>query len=322
MSNIESLEVKPGSRGKGLLEAGPYFDNRAGATVKIRKYVRIPYYVIKGVEEGPTLCVTAGAHPTEYAGIDTAIRLSKEVSPKDLKGKLIVVPVVNVPGFWERSYVCPICGVDINDSYRKGGKSDGTIGEMIAYELVNEILLNADYHLDLHGTDTSESCIPFAKILKIGDSRIDMESENIARALGIELSEYLRVQARERKTKIPKASCEVGQGDKLIPELSTALFEGVINVMRYLKMIKGRHRQKEYVLMEPKTITSNQDGFFYFCMKLGDIVEEGQVIGKVKNLDGEVIETIISPYNGVIHFMIHNPVVHAGEKLLNIGVFL
>ena len=220
---IEGLDIESGSRGRGFLEAGPYFDNRAGATTKIRAFVHIPFTVIKGANEGPTLCVTAGTHPTEYAGIDAAIRLSNEVKPEKLKGRLIIVPVVNLPGFWERSYLSPIDGVDVCNSYRnKGGRRDGTIGEMIADILVNGILSKADYHLDLHGTDTNESCIPFAKILKIGDNHIDTQSEGMARALGIELSEYIDVQSRAKITKIPTASCEVGQGDKLLPELSMA----------------------------------------------------------------------------------------------------
>lgn len=319
---IEGLDIESGSRGRGFLEAGPYFDNRAGATTKIREYVRIPFTVIKGANEGPTLCVTAGVHPTEYAGIDAAIRLSNEVKPEELKGRLIIVPVVNLPGFWARSYLCPIDGVDICSSYRmKGGRNDGTIGEVIAYMLVKEILSKADYHLDLHGTDTSESCVPFAKILKIGDNRIDVESKSMAKALGIELSEYIDIQPRAKIIKIPTASCEVGQGDKLLPELSKALFEGITNVMRYLKMVEGQPRQKDYIFMERKRIFSNHNGLLYLHVKLGDIVEEGQVIGEVKNIEGDVIETICSPYKGVIPFIIHNPVVHAGERVINIGVF-
>jgi hypothetical protein len=319
------LDIELRSRGRSFVEVGPWYDNRAGATVKIREYVRVPFTVIRGVEEGSTLVVTAGTHPTEYAGIGAAIRLSNEVKPEDLKGRLIVVPVVNLPGFWARSYLCPIDGVNVADSYRMGGRSDGTIGELIAYKIVTEILSKADYHLDLHGTDTSESCVPFSMFTKIGDSTIDTISEGMARALGIELSDYIRVYVKSRPaqspgiTPIPKASCEVGQGDKLLPELSSAVFQGVLNVMRYLKMIDVSPRKKEYTYVAAsKKITLNQDGLFYLRVNLGDIVEKGQIIGEIENLEGDVIETLRSPVRGLVSFMIHNPVVRAGEKLVSI----
>lgn len=323
---IHGLEIKPGTRGRGFLEVGPYYDNTAGATVKIRKFVRIPFTVIRGVEDGPTLCITGGTHPTEYGGINAAIRVSNEVKVEDLKGRLIVVPVVNMPGFWDRNYLCPTDGVNISISYKKGGKSDGTLGEMIAFRILHQILSKSDYWIDFHGSDTSELHMPIAAFDRIGDTEIDAKSEAIAKALGIEADRYLGDKGVNPPIPgikpIPKAVCEVGPGDSLSIEMSSILFEGLLNVMSCLKMIKGECREKEYTRVVQMKMVINHQGLFYVKIKPGDIVEKDQVVGEVRNLEGDLLETIRNPYDkGVLVMMIRNPVVFPGEKIGSIGIF-
>src|SRR5215472_12497229 len=97
---IEDREIRPGEKYVGALNAGFYFPN--APKDYIRRLIKIPYTVISGKEPGPTLCVTAGMDPTEYAAIAGAIKLSTETRPEHIRGNLIVVHVSNIPGFWER----------------------------------------------------------------------------------------------------------------------------------------------------------------------------------------------------------------------------
>jgi hypothetical protein len=59
----------------------------------------IPVGIINGSDSGPVLCVLAGHHGLEYAGIEAVMRTYRKVDPKELKGALITVPVVNLLGF-------------------------------------------------------------------------------------------------------------------------------------------------------------------------------------------------------------------------------
>ena len=63
----------------------------------------MPATVICGVEDGPTILITAGVHSAEYVGIQAAMELAKEFQPEELKGNVIIIPLVNVSGFEHRT---------------------------------------------------------------------------------------------------------------------------------------------------------------------------------------------------------------------------
>jgi predicted deacylase len=321
-SDAVEFDINPGSRSKGVLEVGPYFShNRA----KIRSFVSIPYTVVRGTKDGPTLCITAGVHGTEYVGIAAATRLSNAIKPDGLKGKLAIVPVVNVPAFLERAYMCPIDGVNIQGSWP--GRADGSIAHMIAHRVFSEFISKADYYLDLHGADSHESEIAFAHFQRIGNGDIDLKSEGMARALGLE---YITVSSGETGKGYsyregpehgkPTAVCELGQGDRLLLQEVSTVFDGLVNVMKYLKMLDGpaRTTENQKILLTRK-VGVKHGGLFHSAAKPGTILSKGDIIGEVKNLDGEVIETVHAPTKGIILLMIHNPLVEPGEKLMTWG---
>ena len=53
----------------------------------------MPATVICGVEDGPTILITAGVHSAEYVGIQAAMELAKEFQPEELKGNVIIIPL-------------------------------------------------------------------------------------------------------------------------------------------------------------------------------------------------------------------------------------
>ena len=80
-----------------------------------------PYIAIAGLMEGPTVLITAGIHAAEYTGIEAAIRVGRTTSPDSVRGTILVLPLLNRPGFYERSiYVNPEGGVT-SPAIKKGG---------------------------------------------------------------------------------------------------------------------------------------------------------------------------------------------------------
>ena len=55
-----------------------------------------------GEQAGPTFLLTAGIHAAEYTGILAAIRLGRWIEPRHVKGRIVIVPLLNRPGFFER----------------------------------------------------------------------------------------------------------------------------------------------------------------------------------------------------------------------------
>ncbi|MCU0501580.1 MAG: succinylglutamate desuccinylase/aspartoacylase family protein, partial [Anaerolineae bacterium] len=116
---VGALSAAPGTKVFGFEEA-----NFGGASV------RFGIFLINGAEPGPTLVVTGGVHAAEYASIAAALDLGRNLQPQGLKGRVIVLPVVNVPGFGPRSiYINPLDGKNINRCFP--GDPNGTASEQL-----------------------------------------------------------------------------------------------------------------------------------------------------------------------------------------------
>ena len=76
-----------------------------------------------GNQPGKTLVVTAGVHGDEYVGIQAVRELLAQLSPGELSGQVIFVPVVNAGGFFAGTYLVPEDGENLNRCFpgAKGG---------------------------------------------------------------------------------------------------------------------------------------------------------------------------------------------------------
>ena len=90
MMKIGDIEAKKGERAFGYLTV----DETRG-----RLPVQIPVNILCGEEDGPTLLVNAAIHGEENIGTVAIGQLLRTIEPKDIKGTVIAVPVVNTSGF-------------------------------------------------------------------------------------------------------------------------------------------------------------------------------------------------------------------------------
>src|SRR2546430_8990229 len=108
---------------------------------------------------GPTVLITAGIHAAEYTGIEAAIRLGRTIAPEAVRGTILIIPLLNRPGFYERSiYVNPEDNDNLNRLFP--GKADGTWGERFAHHLLTEIITKCDNAIDLPAGDLIEHLVP------------------------------------------------------------------------------------------------------------------------------------------------------------------
>jgi predicted deacylase len=338
---VNGLEIKKGSKVKGRLKVGPYFPHKRA---HLRRWVMIPYTVIRGREDGSVLCITAGCHPTEYSGIDAAIRLTREIDPKELTGTLIVVPLVNVPGFYERTYINPIDGKNLQGLYpgipreNRGEAFQSTmISDLMTSKIWNEIILKGNYVVDFHGGDLPETPLWYVAVPYTGNETVDKKSEGMALATGIKFISYPKTKPRpgDLKTesaKIGKPSIlfEVCTGGLLLEKESQAIFDGTLNVMRYLGMLDTKltiikeqpstiDGQKPVILTRQASVDFTKRGLYYSKIEVGARVTKGEKVGELKNLDGDVIEEIFAPATGIVNMVIPNPVKLEGDRAIRVA---
>ncbi|MDE3136326.1 MAG: succinylglutamate desuccinylase/aspartoacylase family protein, partial [Acidobacteriota bacterium] len=151
--------------------------------VQGRSY-RLPMWLINGHADGPTLVVTGGVHAAEYASIAAALDLGRSLDPKSLHGRVIVLPVMNMPSFKARSiYVCPLDGKNLNRVFP--GDANGTASEQIADWVFRNVISQANYYVDLHGGDLIEALVPFTIFFRSGNKQVDEMSLEMAKVFGI-----------------------------------------------------------------------------------------------------------------------------------------
>ena len=109
--------------------------------------IRVPIIVAKGNREGKVLGITAAVHGNELNGIPVIQRLFKEINIDELKGTIVGVPVINVPSLIRKKRRF-IDGTDLN--HIMPGKPDGTVSQVYAWRIVNRIVKEFDYLIDLH----------------------------------------------------------------------------------------------------------------------------------------------------------------------------
>lgn len=116
---VGSLTAAPGRKATGFLEVP---DTTA----------RMPLTLVNGVEEGPTLLITAGIHGGEYPSIEATIRLAAALDPGAVSGEIILMPLVCPEAFHARvQYVLPADGKNVNRQFP--GNALGTVSERIAH---------------------------------------------------------------------------------------------------------------------------------------------------------------------------------------------
>lgn len=133
--------------------------------------ISIPVADIPGREPGKTLVVTAGMDGDEYTGIEAAYRLIERYQQGDFRGRLIVLPIMNMPGFEAESSKNPLDGKFPKDIFP--GNPRGTATEQLLYWFVTNHLPSADMWLDLHSGALSERLHPFLWTPETGVASID-----------------------------------------------------------------------------------------------------------------------------------------------------
>jgi uncharacterized protein len=302
--NFEDLSFEPGKKVSG----------KVSVAQRSLSSIDVPVTVIHGTQKGPHLCVIAGEHANEYAGIEAAIRLGREIAPGQIRGTLSLLPVVNVPGFENRTpYVNPIDRVNVVKSW-PGKPTGGTLTDVITHALFEEIIAKCNYLISLHGGDICESMIPCSYFWNTGREEVDRMAERMAGLFeteyAIEYSYVNKLAFETSRLGAPKIIVEAGGEGKLAEKDVRMLIRGVQNVMKDLEMMAGtpiREVRPKIIRGKDKLIYvgSAKAGLFYSKVEIGDWVSPGKIIGMIKDYQGNLIEEIRSPIHGKIFFKIN-----------------
>jgi uncharacterized protein len=292
--------------------------------------IKIPIGIVNGSKSGPTVCIVAGTHACEYVGIDTAIRIYHELTPNQVKGALLILPVINPVAFKTMiPYVNPIDG--LNMSFMFTGSKTGTTTERMCTVILEEAVLQSDYVMDLHGGDLNEIMLSSVIAGVTGDKKVDEESMDLARSFGTEYiilhkpeegpstaakySYETTIESQAAKKGIPGVVGEIG-ANGLSPKEDVDYYFGCVeNSLRYLSVLDGKPRvqKSQKAISGSFRARATTGGIFTSNRRVGEYLRKGDVVGKVTDLKGDTREEIQSPSDSLLTLLFTKHVVDSGQ---------
>ncbi|UCH25523.1 MAG: succinylglutamate desuccinylase/aspartoacylase family protein [Trueperaceae bacterium] len=310
---IAGLRTEPGEKRTGFLPV-------AGTALEL------PLTLVNGSRSGATLLVTAGIHGGEYPCIEAAIRLAATLEAAELAGRVIVLPLVSPSSFRARqAFFVPEDGKNLNRQFP--GSTTGTVSDRIAHAVVTEVAAHADAWIDLHGGDIPEALVPLLGLAEGAAPDVFARGLAMAEVFGIE---HLVVPGHLSGTTlaaaadvgIPALLAEAGQLGRFDETDTDLLYQGCLRVATHLGIVPGepppvceliRYRDWPWV-------RAGQDGLWYPEVEVGAHVEEGQVIGTLRDVFGATLEHSRAPATGIVLLLWSALAVNRGEPLFGIGI--
>lgn len=319
MERFDLNRLRPGERCSGALPIMRMPDGND---------LRLPVLAAAGRADGPTLAVLAGVHGDEYEGIRAIPQIFRSLDLAELRGRLVAVPVCNVPAFRSATRGSPIDGLNLARVFP--GDPHGTVTQRIAHALTERVIAPASLLIDLHSAGVAYS-MPTLVGYPYDDTPLARRARDAAIAFGCEVlwghppdpTATGRSISAAQALGIPWIYTEAAGGGRAQPEDVACYVTGVLNVMRWMGMLPGQPEARPvrcHLLGSGNTdapIRAATSGYFVAHVGLLDRVAAGQPLGQVLDLAGEPIEEIRAHCDGRVAMIRGLPVIHAGE-----GAFL
>ena len=283
--------------------------------------LQIPVVVANGAGEGPVLWVNGAIHGDEPEGPLACQLALAEINPADLRGAVVMCPVLNVPAFEaaERGNPLDTFSYDMNRIYP--GRPDGYLTERIAAAHADWLGRVADLEISIHSGGAHSY---LAKAIFVDERP---ESVELATAMGpgwgCIMSSFnpkgspMALMGSLGKTGI---TVELGGRSATSPEafarVGRDLADAVLNVLRHYRMLPGeaaypspRYKGVQEALLAPASgIFLPEPGVEFLTM-----MREGDPIARIVNLFGDTLAELKAPADGMFFGLRALPNVTLGD---------
>ncbi len=301
-----------------------------------------PIMVLNGVDDGPVLWLDACIHGNEVLGIEVIRRIIREkVAAEELRGAIVAVPVVNPFAFHSGQRGTPLVQdvMDITDVHGVfPGNAEGTLNDRLAHRIFTE-MMRCDYIINLH--QNTAPATPFTGVATCPDPEVQRQSVAMAKAFGLPLTE-MKVGGTATSPVAPAgwptiATQSAGKPTFIVELPPTGYFHepsikigvlGILNVLRHLRMIPGDVQPLPDLPVPPgiygrRLIVSNSGGLIHFQKQASDWIGRGETLALIRNIYGDLLETVSAPTDGYIRTLLfgpHNEAIYEGDVIASLLV--
>lgn len=282
--------------------------------------LRLPVLVARGAADGPVFGITCALHGDEINGLAVVHRLMRWLDVGALRGTLVAVMVVNVPGFRLLSRTLPD-GADLN--LVMPGRPDGNVAHVYAHRFLDRVVRAFDYLVDLHTASRGR-----ANSLYVRADMSEPVTAAMARLQRPQIilhnppSDYtLRGAAAELG--IPAVTVEIGNPNRFQVRYIERSLVGLKAVLAMAGMVDDdppSPSEAPVLCRRSYWLYTDAGGLLEVLPRVTDRVDEGQVVARLHNVYGDLEREYRAPEAGVVIGKSVSPVGPTGARILHLGV--
>ena len=284
--------------------------------------IRVPVTIINGERPGPRVVLTAAAHGDELNGIEIVREVAHVWDHADLRGTLVCLPVLNVPGFIAQQRYLPIYDRDLNRSFP--GDPESTSAKRMAHTIFQNFIESCDLGLDFHTSTRGRT-----NMLHVRADMDHPEVARLARSFGSNViiagqgpTGSLRHEATLADT--PTITIEMGEAHRFQRPLIDQALAGVESVFAEYGLRPSAHvawpgwRTVIEGWEERTWLRADTGGIVEMHYEYGELVEAGDAICTITNPFKTDSEEVRAPFTGLLVGVLENPVVFPGNPMCHI----
>ena len=311
---VGSANSKPGELIKGILRV-------------FNSELELDVWICQGEKTGPTCFISGGVHGNEINGPAFVDKIMNDITPKELSGTVIYLPVSNPTGFAALSRRVPEDNGDLNRSYLQ--TEPNSLSKQIAKTINDSIISICDFGIDCHDAGSTTALIPQPRVHvnetgicndgctldlgKLFGSQIVLQREGKKGMMAIETF---------KRYKKPILTVEIGGGLKVWHEQINKGLTGIRNILIHYEMLEGAIDlpEKQFVITDDKRQTQRASiaGLLEMKVSLGDIVHSGQELGVITDPATQKSEVYKSDHCGLVFSVSTIDKLNADDRIASI----
>jgi predicted deacylase len=259
--------------------------------------VAIPIVCIRN-GDGPTALLTAGNHGDEYEGQVALLRLARALDPRDIRGRVILIPALNFPAVQAGRRASPLDEGNLNRLFP--GDANGGPTAMLAHYISTVLFGLCDLVIDLHSGGRSLDYAHCALAQHGRDDAQRAEVEALLQVFGAPYSILTSGQggggattlyAAAAQRGLPALTTELGKGATLDPVGLHRAEQGVRRVLRHYGIAPTLDCEPAPATrllrsLGPRSgIHAPRDGLFEPLAEAGQEVKAGELAGYLHSYD-------------------------------------
>jgi N-alpha-acetyl-L-2,4-diaminobutyrate deacetylase len=242
--------------------------------------------------DGAGAILTGANHGEEYEGPIALQQLANSIDVDKVRGRVIIMPMMNYPAFQAATRVSPIDQLNMNRIFP--GDASGTVTRQIADYITRSLLPMCDYVLDIHSGGKTLEFLPFAAYHELEDKTQQAACEAATRAFAapyflslIEIDAGGMYDTQAEAMGKVFVSTELGGGGTATPQTAEIAKRGVHNFLVHAGILDASPRAADRpavkldMQQDNAYVFSRHNGLLEPCVSLGDAVQSGDLIARV-----------------------------------------